>query len=320
MISSGFTNAPITKYALVFIVVSSIFASVADVKYLLYIQVVPHLWNYKQIWRLAVWQVCYTNSTEVLFAATLLYHLRVIERLWGSRKFGSFLLTIFPYTTLLPPLLLTLLLRPLTLNHLNYLPAGPTPLLFALLAQFYAAIPPTYKYHISTSTSSTTSPTTTTTNPTITLSDKSPTYLLAAQLSLSQFPHSLLPAALGWAVGYAWRSDILPGRAASWRVPGWVYGDYSTDAATGRGARASRGGGRRDGGAGWSRGVSGRNGAGGAGDAEGFEGLRRRLEGESRAAAVGGDAGGAGAGPSGEGRTGRRPLAGQILDRFRGGF
>jgi hypothetical protein len=32
--------------------------------------------------------VCYTNSTEVLFAVLAFYNLRVIERLWGSRKFA----------------------------------------------------------------------------------------------------------------------------------------------------------------------------------------------------------------------------------------
>ena len=32
-------------------------------------------------------QGCYTNSTEVLFAALTLYHMRIIERLWGTRKF-----------------------------------------------------------------------------------------------------------------------------------------------------------------------------------------------------------------------------------------
>ncbi|KKZ61883.1 hypothetical protein EMCG_03582 [[Emmonsia] crescens] len=322
MISSGFTNAPISKYALVFIIVSSIAVSIADIKYLLYIEVVPHLWKYRQL--------CYTNSTEVLFAAMLLYHLRIIERLWGSRKFGSFFLTTLPYTTLLPPLILSLLLRPLSLNTLNYLPAGPTAILFALLAQFYSAIPHAYKYRISTSTSSST--TTPTPTPTITLSDKSTTYLLAAQLCLSQFPHSLLPAAIGWAVGYAWRSDILPGRAAAWRVPGWVYGDMSVDAAA-RGRGQGEGGGdgvygrssgRTSGWRPWAglRRVAGRSG----GDAERFEGLRRRLEGESRAAAAagGGEAAAGGSGDGGDGGQGqgqqRRPLAGQILDRFTGSF
>ncbi|QSS60657.1 hypothetical protein I7I51_05458 [Histoplasma capsulatum] len=201
MISSGFTNAPISKYVMVFIIASSIVVSIADVKYLLYIQVVPHLWKY--------WQ--------------------------------SFLISTLPYTALLPPLILSFLLRPLSLNTLNFLPAGPTAILFALLVQFYSAIPPAYKYRIAAPTTTAFASSPTATTPSISVSDKSTTYLLGAQLALSQFPHSLVPAAVGWAVGYAWRSDILPGRAAAWRVPGWVYGNTSVDAAAREHRRAPEG-------------------------------------------------------------------------------
>lgn len=180
---------------------------------------------------------------------------------------------------------------------MNYLPAGPTAILFALLAQYHAAIPHTFKYRISTNRSSTDEPS----PPSILLSDKSTTYLLAAQLALSQFPSSILPAIVGWVVGHAWRAELLPGRATGWRVPGWLYG-YRSRRVAGEDRR----------------------------DAERYEGLRRRLEGESRAAAAAAVAGGGrasgieegrgrGGGETGEAQQ-RRPLAGQILDRFRGAF
>lgn len=198
------------------------------------------------------------------------YHMRVIERLWGSRKFSSFILSILPYTAILPPLILSLLLRPLSFNQLNYLPAGPTAVVFALLAQYHAVIPHVYKYRIATSSS-----TSTRGIPELTFSDKSTTYLLAAQLALSQFPGSLTPAAVGWVVGYAWRSEILPG-ATRWRIPGWLGSGKS--------------------------------------DAERYETLRRRLEGESSAAASGVE------GQEAERGRQRRPIGTQILDHFRGGF
>ncbi|KAK2792103.1 hypothetical protein FQN51_001941, partial [Onygenales sp. PD_10] len=232
----------------------------------------------------------------------------------------SFLLTTTPYTTLLPPLLLTLLLRPLSLHTLNYLPPGPTAPLFAILAQFYSAIPHQYKYRLSTTTTTTTTtPATTTpaTNPSITLSDKSLTYLLAAQLALAQFPHSLLPAAVGWAVGYAWRSDVLPGRAAGWRVPGWVYGGKGRggeEGADGSGSGSGSTDGYRRVAGGWGEGEGVGVGAG-AGDAGQFEGLRRRLEtGRGEGVGVGGGQQGRGQGQQG------RTLFGQVVDRFRGGF
>jgi len=267
MLTSGFTNAPVSKVLLFSVVASSVLVSISDTKYLFYIQVVPHLWRYRQAWRVLLWQGCYTNSTEVLFAAMTFYNLRIIERLWGSRKFASFLFSTLPYTTILPPVLLALVIRPLTFNHVNYLPAGPTAIIFALLAQYHAAIPHMYKYKVATAFP----------QDGLLFSSKSFTYLLAFQLALSQLPGSAISAVIGWCVGYAWRSEILPG-AARWRVPGWVMRE------------------KRQG--------------------EGFEGLRRRMEGEEAMAAASGVEG------RRDGREGRqrRTLGTQILDQFRGAF
>lgn len=57
MNSSGFADAPISKYLLLWIVSASILASFTDMKHYFYIQVVPHLRQYKQIWRLLIWPV-----------------------------------------------------------------------------------------------------------------------------------------------------------------------------------------------------------------------------------------------------------------------
>ncbi|KAL8729407.1 MAG: hypothetical protein Q9181_005017 [Wetmoreana brouardii] len=143
-----------------------------------------------------------------------LYHLRIIERLWGSRKFASFLMATLPSTLVIPPLVLTVL-RPLTFSHLNVLPPGPTPLIFALLAQYHATIPTVYKYRVLVSSSPTEA---------FTFSDKSLVYLLAAQLAISSLPGSLIAAAVGWLVGVAWRRDIGPEIWTSWRVPTWIAG------------------------------------------------------------------------------------------------
>lgn len=194
-------------------------------------------------------------------------------------------------------------MRPLTFGKINYLPSGPTGTVFALLAQYHASIPSTYRYTISTSSSSPSPSTPTASTPTtttpasqpsdatespqktlsISLTDKSTTYLIAAQLALSQFPYMLLPSALGWIVGVAWRADVLPCVAGSgssgWRVPAWAVGE---EGAT----------------------FSARSGGGNGGGQEArFEGLRRRLESEAAAAASGSsnsnpDASGSGAGSS----------------------
>jgi hypothetical protein len=110
--------------------------------------------------------------------------------------------------------------RPLTLGLFNYLPAGPTPIIFAILAQFHAIIPHIYKYRIATSVS----PSPSDQFEGLTFSDKSYRYLLALQLALFQWPGSVLGALIGWVVGYAWRMEVLPRSLMRWRIPGWVVG------------------------------------------------------------------------------------------------
>ena len=107
-------------------------------------------------------------------------------------------------------------------------------------------------------------------------SDKSITYLLASQLAFSQLPGSFLEAIVGWGIGIAWRNEILPEKIMEWRLPSWIMG--------------------------------GRN------EGDGFEGLRRRLEGEGRASGVEGREGIV------EGVTQRRGMGRAILDQFRGAF
>lgn len=149
-------------------------------------------------------------------------------------------------TSIVTPTLLIFLLRPLTAGLFNYLPAGPTPLIFAILSQYHAAIPHIYKYRMALTTGS---PSTSDDAAGVTFSDKSYRYFLALQLALFQWPGSLLGAIVGWVVGSAWRSDLLPGALTRWRIPGWVVG-LSTPKSS-----------------------------------QEFEGLRRRLEGENASSA-----------------------------------
>lgn len=238
MLASGFTAATVSRWFFFTSIAVSLLVSITDTKYLFHIQLVPHLWRYKQYWRLLVWQSCYNNSSELLFGVMTLYHMRVLERLWGSRKFAvrisclvlatrqsrfptstdrqtqSFLLSTLPPTLLIPPVVLTIL-HPITFSALNVLPSGPTPLIFALLAQYHATIPTVYKYRLLVSSSSTEA---------VTFSDKSLVYLLAAQLALSSLPGSMIAATVGWFVGVAWRRDLGPAIWTTWRTPMWLTG------------------------------------------------------------------------------------------------
>ncbi|EWG43406.1 hypothetical protein FVEG_04898 [Fusarium verticillioides 7600] len=215
----SFTNTPVTRLGVVGLVAGSIIASVLDVKHYFYILIDTHIWRYRQFWRILAYQLCYVNSTEVLFAAMSLYNLRIVERMWGSRKFASFLTVTFFITSIIP-LVVSMVLRPLAAGWFNYIPAGPTPIIFAILAQYHAMVPHMYKYRVATSEA----PPTDRPFVGLTFSDKSYKYAIALHLALLQWPGSVLGAATGWIVGYSWREGLLPAALVRWRVPGWVVG------------------------------------------------------------------------------------------------
>ncbi|KAK0705064.1 hypothetical protein B0H67DRAFT_369595 [Lasiosphaeris hirsuta] len=273
----SFTNAPVTRTLVLGLVTFSITASLFDVKHYFYISIGTHIWRYRQLWRIFTYQLCYTNSSEVLFSAMALYNMRAIEQLWGSRKYASFVVVTSLLTAVITPLLLTVFLRPLSFGVFDFLPAGPTPILFAIVAQYHAIVPHTYKYKVALSTGAPA----TLESAGLTFSDKSARYLIAFQVALFQWPGSLLGAAVGWVVGYLWRNEMLPGALTQWRVPGWVVGIR----------------------------IQKRSGE--------FEGLQRRLEGESGSST--GTTSGVQTTAEGEPNR-RRTMGQQLMDEVRGAF
>jgi hypothetical protein len=87
-VDMSFTNAPVTRALVLGLVAASVAASLFDVKHYFYILVDTQIFRYRQTWRILVYQLCYTNSSEALFASMILYNMRVVERIWGSRKYA----------------------------------------------------------------------------------------------------------------------------------------------------------------------------------------------------------------------------------------
>ncbi|KPI40737.1 DSC E3 ubiquitin ligase complex subunit 2 [Cyphellophora attinorum] len=197
------THTPITTLLLLTLVSASTLFSILDLKHYLPISPTPHF------------------STETLLSAVLLYQFRVLERLWGTRKYASFIIVSWACLTLLTPTLLVVL-KVLTLGWYNYLPPGATGLIFASLAAYTEAVPTLYRYKILTTTQEDVQ---SEGAKGVLFSDKSTTYFLAGQLALTQFPYGLLPALCGWVVGSAWMGEMLPGGMGRWRVPRWVLGE-----------------------------------------------------------------------------------------------
>ncbi|KAJ5206076.1 hypothetical protein N7472_002524 [Penicillium cf. griseofulvum] len=334
MLTSGLTNAPLTKSLLIYTIASSIALSPLrhkiprrDLCITAFLALCPvlacigvacrrlHQFHRGPFRRDASIPSagCRTRVGEAEDGAVYMTWNRIADTMILLQ---TFLLTTLPYTTLLPPVLLAFLIRPLSMNNLNYLPSGPTATIFALLAQYHATIPYTYRYRIGSTSSPTTSNTDNNTSngppsadntasatqpkpPTpslsLLLSDKSTTYLVAAQLALSQFPAMLLPSALGWIVGVAWRRELLPGlspASTGFRVPAWVVGEQERRGGSGSGS-----------------------GSGGA-EGERYEDLRRRLEGEVAASASGLE----GSDGQAQRRANGAGEGGGLVDRLRGAW
>jgi hypothetical protein len=89
MQGSGFEDAPVSQLLVGYTIVSAIIANLANTKHAFYFYLFPgSLWTRPFFWKLFTWQTYYANSTEVIFSAMTFYNLRLIERLWGSRKFA----------------------------------------------------------------------------------------------------------------------------------------------------------------------------------------------------------------------------------------
>lgn len=139
--------------------------------------------------------------------------MRIIERLYGSRKYLSYLVLVYFLSLLIIPLGITLLSHLPILASVFYKLAslhirpGSMSLVFATLVLYKELIPPIYKFQI-----------TPVSAPfVITLTDKSSIYILAADLLLLGLPGSLLPALCGWTLGNLIFFEVIPGK--NWRIP-----------------------------------------------------------------------------------------------------
>ncbi|KAI9892507.1 MAG: hypothetical protein M1814_001464 [Vezdaea aestivalis] len=221
MHSSGLRDAWVSRLFLYAIFIGCILATATDSQFLFYLSITPRSLTSGRLWPLLTWPTVFSQPVEALFASALIYHLRVVERLWGSRKFASVLLIAWACTIVFLPAAL-IALQYVTASALTYLPSGPAPLLYALLYQYHAAVPSTYTYYMIGSRDQAGS------NDRFTFTDKTLTYIIAAQLALSRFPYCLLPAFYGWTIGAIYRANNTSA-ITRWRVPAWGYGKMAAD-------------------------------------------------------------------------------------------
>jgi hypothetical protein len=71
MITSGFTNAPVSQFLVFSAVIGALCATITDTRYYLHISVVPHIWTYGQFWRFLTWQVSLAFGFPTMKGATM---------------------------------------------------------------------------------------------------------------------------------------------------------------------------------------------------------------------------------------------------------
>ncbi|CAE6485619.1 unnamed protein product [Rhizoctonia solani] len=210
---SGFQNAPITKGLMIATGALSLIVGLADARYYFHLQLSPHISRDHQYWRLLTNQLAFTNSSELLLGQIILYNVAVgIERTFGSHKYLSFIIVAALVSTLLNFSSLIALYR----FGLNYIPAGPISILFAILYQYERVVPSAYNFRILG----------------ITMSNKSFTYLSAFPITISHMPGSALVTVTGLATGALYRSDIT--NLKSHRAPPWLVSIVSSLVGTSR--------------------------------------------------------------------------------------
>lgn len=130
---SGFRNAPVSKFLLVFFTAISLSVSLAGWKKFV-ITDAMQIVERGQVFRLISHSVCFVSSAELLFGLLLLFSFRIFERLFGSRKYASVVVWLH---------ILSLLVDLLLLFVFGSIGSGPYGVIFGLLAFYYADIPVT---------------------------------------------------------------------------------------------------------------------------------------------------------------------------------
>ncbi|KAJ7102662.1 hypothetical protein C8R43DRAFT_231999 [Mycena crocata] len=203
----SFEHAPVSKAGLmVGIAMSSILVGVFDVKHYFHLQLVPHISRHYQYWRLGAHHLAFSNSSELFIAEILFYNIGVqIERQFGTLKFASFAVISTLLATLLEFISLILFHR----AGLNYIPSGPSSLIFSILYQYSRIVPSAYTFRIFG----------------LPLTNKSFTYVFALQLAIGHLPGAAVAACIGVLAGQIYRSDLA--NLKTYRIPPWL-GSFSS--------------------------------------------------------------------------------------------
>jgi len=195
---SGFHNAPLSKFILLFSSSFSILSSILTIRDTLsFVDLnslvettsssTTLLMKILPFFKIITTHLFFSTHSELLFGILLIYYWRNFERQMGTAKFASFSFLSFMLSGLVQLSLYSVF------PHLKNQTTGPYPFIFACFVQFYFDIPATYRFRLCG----------------INANDKLFAYILGAQLLMSNYPSSALCGLYGILSGLVYRSDTL---------------------------------------------------------------------------------------------------------------
>ncbi|BGP18988.1 hypothetical protein JCM10213_002592 [Rhodosporidiobolus nylandii] len=203
----SFAGAPVSRALITTLAVASTLAAVTSTQPYFNLPLVPHLSRDHQFWRFLVAPFVFSNSSELFLAVLVLWYASPgVERMFGTRKFASFLVVITAATTVLTALLLSLGWQA-TRGRFNSLPSGPFAVTFAIVYQSHRLVPTLYHFRLF--------------HPILSLTNRFPLYVLSLLLFTAQPPSSMLLSTLGLLASPAWSANFLSLR--SFRLPPRFY-------------------------------------------------------------------------------------------------
>lgn len=98
---NGFKNVPISKLICITSIILPLFISIFQLKMFLDLSIDPHIVKYFQYFRIFTFQFSVTTESDYLLSIILWIHFKVLERLYGSRKFLSVIILFWVYNTII---------------------------------------------------------------------------------------------------------------------------------------------------------------------------------------------------------------------------
>ncbi|KAI5478771.1 hypothetical protein MNV49_004597 [Pseudohyphozyma bogoriensis] len=195
----SFAGAPISKAFIIGLGCTTLGAAATGRQYLLDVPLSPHLTRDHQFWRIPLHHLAYANSSELFLGIIVLFFTAVsVERMFGSVKFGSFLVVVTALSTVLELVVLLLFAK----TSFTKLPAGPFAITCAIAYQYIRIVPSTFHWKFFS----------------IDVSSNFGLYVVLSQLVTSQTPSTILVSLVGILSSYLYRANFL--RVRSYRLSG----------------------------------------------------------------------------------------------------